>query len=207
MGRDVPVRTSGKPVTAPGPAEDKSQSCLCRTHRANPEVLEVAVILIALRQQSELELRATREMQPVQLGGVVVVWPQPPGPQVWGTPTKPMPRTAQSQEPLLLGAWSWGEERTELDKRALPALPGSPREEGTSLCLEEASPPHEPAEAGGQAAAEVRESSRVPVGPHGALSRSLPCVLQDGLPPPGSPDTSPAQPGPCRWAGRGQGSP
>lgn len=56
MGQDVPVRTGGKAVTAPGPAEDKSQSRLCRTHRASPDVLEVAVILTALLLQSELEL-------------------------------------------------------------------------------------------------------------------------------------------------------
>lgn len=68
-----------------------------------------------------------------------------------------------------------------MDKRALPAFPGPPGEEGASLCLEEASPPRELAEAGGQAPAEVRESGRVTVGLHMALSRSLPCALQEGL--------------------------
>lgn len=77
-----------------------------------------------------------------------------------------------------------------MDKRALPAFPGPPGEEGASLCLEEASPPRELAEAGGQAPAEVRESGRVTVGLHMALSRSLPCALQEGLLP-CSPDISP----------------
>lgn len=135
-------------------------------------------------------------MQPVQLGGGVVVWPQPPVPGSGGRP--PMPMTAQSQQPLLLGAESWGEERTEPDKQALPAFPGPPGEEGTSLCLEEASPPHELAEAGGRAPAEVRESSRVTVGLHMALARSLPCVLHGGLLPPGSP--TPLLPSDEGWA-------
>lgn len=77
-----------------------------------------------------------------------------------------------------------------MDSSSDPSEPWKGRKGPSRSSLEETSPPRELWTAGGQAPAEVRESSRVTVRPYGPPC-SLPPVLPKQVLPLNSPDTSP----------------